>query len=169
MNKKTNKLVKSGIFLALGLIVPYTFHMVGFAGQVFLPMHIPVLLCGLLLGAQYGFTVGLMTPLLSSLLTGMPPIYPVGVSMTFELAAYGMISGVIYKKTRLNIYISLILAMLAGRLVSGTVNYILLSGTENPYVLKMFLTSAFIKPVWGIIIQVVLIPIIVKLSEKSQR
>ncbi len=169
MNQKTVKLVKSAVFLALGLIVPYVFHMVGMAGQVFLPMHIPVLLCGLILGPLYGLTVDFMTPLLNSLLTGMPPIYPVGISMALELAAYGLITGLLYKKTKLNLLVSLIAAMIIGRLVSGAANYILFVSNGNQYLLKMFLTGALIKPIWGIATQLLLIPVVVRVLEKSER
>jgi riboflavin transporter FmnP len=168
MNNKASQLVKGSLFLALGLIMPYIFHMTGIAGQVFLPMHIPVLLCGLLLGERYGFIVGIITPLLNSLLTGMPPIFPTGVAMMLELGVYGFISGYLYKKRKLNIFISLIAAMLLGRVISGVSNYIFLSMAGKNYMLEAFVTSSFVTPVWGIIIQLVLIPAVVKLAGKGK-
>ena len=81
MNKTaTQKLMTAALCLALGLLLPSMFHMIG-AGTVFLPMHIPVLLCGMLCGGAYGAAVGAIVPLLSSLLTGMPPIFPVAPAM----------------------------------------------------------------------------------------
>ena len=169
MNTKTNDMVKASLFLALGLIVPYIFHATGIPGTVFLPMHIPVLLCGFILGSRYGLIIGFITPFLNSLLLGMPPMYPAAVSMAFELATYGLVAGYFYKKRKYNIYVSLIISMLLGRVVSGIANYILYTARGKSYAFEIFLTSAFVKPVWGIIIQIVLIPIIVKALEKSNR
>lgn len=169
MKFKTNDMVKASIFLALGLILPYFFHLMGMAGTVFLPMHIPVLLCGFILGSRYGLIVGLVTPLLSSVLTGMPPIYPIGISMCLELAMYGFISGFLYKEKGLNIFIALIIAMLAGRAVSGVANYALFTMGGKPFVFKMFLTGSFVKGMWGILIQLIFIPIIMKALEKTNK
>ncbi len=168
MNYKTNQMVQASVFIAFGLIIPYIFHTTGLAGAIFLPMHIPVLLCGFILGERYGTIVGLITPLLNSVLTGMPPIYPTGLSMALELGTYGFASGYTYKNKKYNVILSLIIAMLAGRLVSGIANYLLFFMIGKQYLLPMFLTAAFVKPIWGIIIQLILIPVIVKLIE-SQR
>lgn len=167
MDVKTNKLVKAGLFIAFGLIIPTIFHTVGMAGEIFLPMHLPVLLCGFLLGGRYGLIAGLITPLLSSVLTGMPPIFPVSISMALELASYGCISGWMYKGKKINVFVSLIVAMIAGRIVSGAANYILLSMAGKKYMLAAFLTSSFVTPVWGIIIQLIAIPVIINLVNKN--
>lgn len=168
MKTKTHNLVSASLLLAFGLLLPYFFHMTGMAGPIFLPMHIPVLLGGLLLGPRYGLILGIITPLLNSLLTGMPPIYPTGVSMTFELATYGFITGYLYRNRNYNIYLALIPAMLLGRLVSGIATYLLLSFGGKLFVLKMFLGSAFVKSIWGILIQIAFVPMIVKVLEKSR-
>lgn len=169
MKLKTHKMVCAGLVLAFGLILPYFFHMMGIAGAIFLPMHIPVLIGGLLLGPKYGVILGIITPLLSSVLTGMPPIYPIGISMSFELAAYGFVTGYLYKYKNYNIYSALIPAMIVGRLISGIATYILLSFGGKVFILNAFLGAAFIKSIWGIIIQIMFIPMIVKLLEKGRR
>ncbi|MCT4563496.1 MAG: ECF transporter S component [Maledivibacter sp.] len=169
MNYKTKDLIMASFFLALGLIIPYFFHILGMAGIIFLPMHIPVLLCGFILGSRYGLIVGLITPLLSSVLTGMPPVYPVAIAMAFELATYGFISGYLYKYKGLDIIPSLICAMLLGRAVSGIINYILITFGGHKFVLKMFLTSAFVTSIWGILIQLILIPIIIRTIKNTER
>lgn len=169
MKIETHEIVKSGFFIALGIIIPLIFHGIGIGGQVFLPMHIPVLLCGFILGGGYGAIVGFITPFLNSALTGMPTIYPIGLSMALELATYGFLSGYLYKKKKMNIFISLIISMLFGRIVSGAANYILLSMQGKPYVFKMFITASFVTPVLGIILQLILIPVIVKLINKAQK
>lgn len=162
MDSKTKELVQAALFLAIGLIVPYIFHTTGIPGQVFLPMHIPVLLCGFILGGRYGLLVGFITPFLNSLLTGMPPMYPGAVAMGFELAAYGFIAGYMYRRRKNNLIISLITAMIIGRIVLGIANYILFFVAGNKYLLSIFIASSFIKPIWGIIIQLILIPVIMK-------
>jgi len=162
MNSKTRELVQAALFLAIGLIVPYIFHTTGIPGQVFLPMHIPVLLCGFMLGGRYGLIVGFITPFLNSLLTGMPPMYPGAVAMAFELATYGFVAGYMYKKRKDNLIISLIISMIAGRIVLGIANYILFFIVGNKYLLSIFIASSFVKPIWGIIIQLILIPVIMK-------
>ncbi len=163
MNFKTSDLVKASLFLALGLILPFIFHATGLPGQVFLPMHIPVLLCGFILGPQYGVMVGIVTPLLSSLLTGMPPIFPIGIAMIFELGTYGLVGGYFYKNKKVNLYLSLFISMVLGRFISGIIKYILMVGTGKAFVLKGFLIASFVTCIWGIIIQFILIPLIVSL------
>jgi riboflavin transporter FmnP len=165
MKSKTTEVVKAGVFLAFGLLIPYVFHLTSVAGSIFLPMHIPVLLCGFIMGARYGLIIGFITPLLNAVLTGMPPIYPTAIAMAFELANYGLIAGWLYKNKNMNVFISLIIAMLLGRVVSGVANYILLGFAGKKYVLQMFLMSAFVKSIWGIIIQLVLIPLVIKSLE----
>lgn len=156
----TVNLTGAALCVALGLILPVLFHMIG-AGSVFLPMHIPVLLCGLLFGWQYGAACGVVIPLLSSLLTGMPPIFPTAPAMMLELCAYGLLTGVFYRKLRWNVYPALIVAMLGGRVISGFANAIFLGMANKPYGFAAFLSGAFIQAVPGIIIQIVFIPVIV--------
>ena len=83
---KNQKLAITGLLLAIGIILPFaTAHGIGIPGTVLLPMHIPVLLCGLLCGPAYGSGLGLVLPILNSLLTGMPVLYPMAPIMTAEL------------------------------------------------------------------------------------
>ncbi len=109
----TKNLVLTAFCIALCIVLPMAFHAIG-AGATFLPMHIPVLLCGLLCGWPFGAACGLIGPLLSSLLTGMPPAFPTLPAMMLELCAYGVLTGLFYRKLRGNLYLSLIGAMLGG-------------------------------------------------------
>ncbi|BDF59363.1 membrane protein [Christensenellaceae bacterium] len=166
MKNETKKLVAAALCLAAGMLLPMVFHAFGAAaGQVFLPMHIPVLVCGLICGWKYGGICGFILPLLSSFATGMPPLYPVGVVMMFELCTYGIVSGIMYRRT--NVYVSLIVAMLAGRAVSGVLNTILLGMAGTPYSFEIFLTNAFVVALPGIAIQIVVIPVLVLLLKKT--
>ncbi|MCL2461758.1 MAG: ECF transporter S component [Defluviitaleaceae bacterium] len=157
------KTVYTALFVALGLVLPLAFHAIPNAGGVFLPMHIPVLLCGIVCGFPYGLICGILAPLLSWLLTGMPPavILP---SMLCELAAYGTVSAALIhfvrtKNTYANIYISLLGAMLAGRIFYGAVNALIIN--MGSYSMKIWLASAFGTALPGIVIQIILIPAII--------
>ncbi len=164
------KLVLSAMFMAIGLVLPFITGQIQQIGNMLLPMHIPVLLCGLICGWQYGAIVGFILPLLRYALFGMPPIFPTGVSMTFELAAYGAVIGLMMqwlsrknttgngKNYVLNLYLALIGAMLAGRIVWGLVRFILAQATMQPFTLEMFMAGAFLTAIPGIIVQLILIP-----------
>ena len=162
----TQKIVLAGLFTALGLILPVAFHTFSISGSIFLPMHIPVLLTGLVCGWNYGLIAGIIVPILSSIMTGMPPIYPVAIAMAFELATYGTVIGLVSKKT--NAFISLVVAMLSGRAVLGIANVVLLGMTGKNYALSMFISGAFVTALPGIIIQLILVPSIYGLLQKSK-
>ena len=102
---RTNKLVLTSLFIACGLLLPLAFHTFGMGGRTFLPMHIPVFMGGLLLGWLPGFIIGALTPLLSCLLTGMPPLIPSLPMMIVELALFGLVAGYLYYDKRQNIYL----------------------------------------------------------------
>lgn len=167
-NKKVRETVLSGIFIALGLVLPVAFHALG-AGSTFLPMHIPVLLAGFVVSVPFAVAVGAITPILSFLFTGMPPVFPVLPFMVFELATYGAIASLLFRKFRLNVYISLIGSMIAGRIVSSIVVWVLatffMAKLPNPFV---FITGGIVEGIPGIIIQIIFIPGIVLALEKSK-
>ena len=164
------KLVLSAMFLAIGLVLPFITGQIQQIGNMLLPMHIPVLFCGLICGWQYGAVVGFVLPLLRYVLFGMPPIFPTGVSMSFELAVYGAVIGLNMqqlgkrnttdsgKNYVRNLYLALIGAMLAGRIVWGLVRFILARATMQPFTMEMFMAGAFLTAIPGIIVQLILIP-----------
>ena len=98
--ESTKKLTLSAMFFAVGLILPFFIGQIPMIGQMLLPMHIPVLLCGLIVGWQYGLAVGFFLPLVRSVLFGMPAMFPNAVSMAFELATYGLVIGYLYGHSR---------------------------------------------------------------------
>jgi riboflavin transporter FmnP len=97
MEKSSKKLVLTGFFIALGFILPFFTGQIPSIGNKLLPMHIPILLCGFVCGWRYGLIAGFITPITRSLVYGMPPMIPIAASMAFELAAYGLIAGLLYK------------------------------------------------------------------------
>lgn len=174
-NPAALRLCTAAMCLAAGILLPQLFHLPGISlsGQMFLPMHLPVFLCGLLCGWSWGAATGMILPLISAAITGMPVMYPTGFSMMGELCVYGTVCGLLYKKILsdkkgiIPVYLSIVPAMLAGRAVSGLIKWILLLGSENPLTLHAFFASSFITAWPGIIIQLILIPAIVLTLRKA--
>lgn len=167
---KTKKLVLSALFLALGIVLPFFTGQIQQIGNMLLPMHIPVLLCGFVCGGPYGLIVGIIVPLLRSLLFTMPPMMPTAVAMAVELAAYGLVTGLLYpkfKKKKFGIYITLITAMIIGRIAWGIASFVLYSILGNPFTWQIFAAGAFLNAIPGIIVQLILIPIIIYALNKA--
>lgn len=167
MRKSTRDLILGGLFLALGILVPYIFHTTGISGQIFLPMHIPVLIGGFFLGPASAALVGFVTPLLNSVLTGMPIMYPIAVIMAVELMAYGLSAALLRK--RMNVYYTLLFSMILGRVAAGATVY----GLQSLFGLKMnfavYVKGAIITGLPGIVIQLLLIPVIVNALKRTLR
>lgn len=167
----TRKLVFAALLLALAMVLPFLTGQIPQIGQALCPMHIPVLLCGFVCGPIYAMAVGFIAPLLRFALFGMPPIFPTGVSMAFELLTYGLVAGLCYKhlpRRRINIYASLLIAMVAGRLVWGVVRFILTGLQPAKFGLAAFWAGAVAGSVPGIIVHIVLIPLLVMALEKAK-
>lgn len=156
----TKKTVLTGLFIALCLVLPLAFHSIPNGGSIFSPMHIPVLVCGLALGAPCGLVTAVFGSLISSLITQMPPLAYLPPMMV-ELAVYGIASGFLMKAVRtkkyiLNVYISLALSMVLGRVVAGAAKALFFSG--GAFTFKMFFTSYFVTSLPGIILHFLIIP-----------
>lgn len=172
MNKTDNNVEKkrspvldltlSAMFLAVGLLLPFLTGQIKQIGNMLLPMHIPVIMCGLICGWKYGLGVGFIIPLMRSLIWGMPPLYPTAVAMAFELATYGLVVGLLYSLSRwkciISLYRSMLIAMLAGRIVWGIAMIFLLGLGENGFTWQMFIAGAFTNAIPGIILQLIFIP-----------
>ena len=164
------RLVMTALCVALGVVLPQALHAVPNAGNVLLPMHIPVLLCGLTCYWAYGLGCGVLTPLMSHLVTGMPPA-AVLPAMVCELAAYGLISGLTARFVRTgkrpaDLYIQLISAMLLGRVVYGMMNALVFQA--GVYSMELFITAAFVTAAPGILIQLAILPSLVMVLEKAR-
>ena len=172
--KKSNpvlKLVYAAVCLALCMVLPFLTGQIPQIGSALCPMHIPVLLAGFLCGPLYAALVGLIAPLLRFALFGMPPIFPTGVAMCFELATYGLVSGILYKKLprkTASIYAALIIAMLSGRIVWGVVRAILSGVSSAAFTWAAFLSGAFTTAIPGIIVHIILIPVLVIALQKAK-
>ena len=165
---KTKKLVYSALLIALGIIFPYITHITNIPGNIFLPMHIPVLIAGFIVGPSYGGIIGLLLPILNHILSGMPPV-PILYSMTLELLTYGLITGFLYLKTK-KIIPSLVIAMISGRIVSGLTSYILFTFLGlGQFSMKFWITGSVVTALPGIVIQLILIPILVNILVKKNK
>lgn len=150
------------MFLTIGLVLPFVTGQIPQIGNMLLPMHIPVLLCGFICGWQYGLAVGFILPLLRHVMFGMPILFPMGIAMAFELAAYGFVTGWLYGRSKwqcvIALYRSLIAAMLAGRVVWGVARVVLMGFGGQTFTFPMFIAGGFVTAIPGIILQLILIP-----------
>ena len=163
--------VLSAMFLALALVLPFLTAQNHELGNALCLIHIPVLLCGFFCGEKYAPLVGFIAPLLRFLLFGMPQLVPGGISMCFELATYGLVSALLYKylpKKKIYIYVSLIAAMLSGRVVWGIARAVFYGLGKSEFGISAFITGGFVTAIPGIILQIVLIPILVMTLKRSR-
>ena len=169
MISKINRLVYASLFLALALVLPFLTGQIPQIGAMLTPMHFPVLLCGFLCGWQWGIAVGFAAPLLRSVLFGMPVMYPMAVCMALELATYAAVAGMLYRvfpKKRRFLYVSLIISMILGRLVWGLARFLCAGLDISTFGLSAFWTGAVAMSVPGILLQLLIVPVLVIVSEK---
>lgn len=160
----------AAMFLAIAFVLPFFTGQIPQIGNMLCPMHLPVILCGYICGGPWGLVVGFVAPLLRSFIIGAPTLFPRAVAMAFELAAYGFFSGFFYRvlpKKKINIYASLVLSMIIGRLVWGFVQIACVGFNASEFGLAAFWAGAVANAVPGIIIQLILIPVLVIVLEKN--
>ena len=155
------------MFIAIGIVLPFFTGQIREIGNMLLPMHLPVFLCGLVCGWQYGVVVGFSLPLLRSFMFGMPMLFPGAVSMAAELAVYGLVAGLIYglvkKQNIIMVYVAMLPAMILGRIVWGVVQLTLLTVSGGAFTWGAFISGALLNAIPGIIIQLVLIPAVMSI------
>lgn len=169
--EQIRKIVLAGFMMALGIVLPFVTGQIPQIGSVLLPMHIPVLLCGFVCGWSYGLAVGFIVPLLRSMMFGMPPMMT-AIAMAFELATYGTLTGILYKKLpgkKVKVYISLIGAMILGRMVWGVVSLVIYGVTNAVFTWQIFIGGALLNAIPGIILQLIVVPVLVLAIEKNWR
>lgn len=168
--KHTQRLVLSALFLALGMVLPFLTGQIKEIGDSLLPMHLAVMLCGVICGWNYGLCVGLLMPFLRSVSFGMPPLYPNAVWMALELATYGFVIGFLYFRrknpSRGYLFFCLLCSMLAGRIVWGIAKATLLGVAGNTFGIEAFLAGGFLDAIPGILLQLTLIPLTVELINR---
>jgi riboflavin transporter FmnP len=158
------------MLLALCLLLPFLTGQIPQIGTAISPMHIPVLLCGFICGWPYGLMIGFIAPILRYALFGVPVLFPMGISMAFELATYGLMTGILYRllpKRIPYVYLALVSSMLVGRIVWGMTSFIIAGLQHTEFSFDMFLAGAFINALPGIVIHIVLIPLVVIVLKKA--
>ena len=171
MNFSVRKLVLSAMFLALCMVLPFLTGQVPEIGSMLLPMHLPVLIAGFILGAPYAGLIGFIAPFLRFFLFGMPPLFPVGAAMAVEMCVYGVSAGVLYKvfpKKNAFVYVALVFSMILGRIAWGAAQYVFLMINGSALTMKAFLAGAFVNAWPGIILQLVLVPAVVIALKKAK-
>ncbi|MCB2230424.1 ECF transporter S component [bacterium] len=167
----TRFIAHTSLLLALAVLLPLGVHYVNpLFARVLLPMHLPVLLAGMLVGPASGLLVGLLAPGLSALITGLPPAYAVPL-MTLELPVYGLVAGLTYMRFKWNVYASLLTAMVLGRLMFVIALLVLASFIALPYTAaEYFTTGVLTASLPGLVLQLVIVPVIVTaVKRKSAR
>lgn len=167
----TKKLTASAVCLTLCLLLPFLTGQVPQIGNMLCPMHLPVFLCAFLCGPVWAAGVGFLAPLLRYLLFSAPPLYPLGLAMAPELFTYGLAAGLVYARgdrTVPRLYLSLCAAMAAGRLVWGVARYLLAGLGGSEFSLAMFLSGALLTAWPGILLQLILLPPLVRALEKTK-
>ncbi|PLX18308.1 MAG: ECF transporter S component [Candidatus Muiribacterium halophilum] len=162
-HSKTRQLSLSAIFIAIGVLFPIVFHFViAGSGPIFLPMHIPVLISGFFLSPIFAFIVGILTPILSSLLTQMPPLMPILPIMMTELSLAAIVISFLVKIKKGKVISQLLVAMIIARIGSGITIYIMMNMIKIRLDPIIYLKGSLITGLPGILIQLILIPIIIK-------
>ena len=164
MNRRTRNMILAAMMLALSWLMPFLAALNPTIAKIISPMHIPIFLCGFLCDLPWSPIVGFAAPLLRSLTTGMPALYPNALAMSFELATYGLVTTLLIRMLPdrpLSVYLSLIGAMLAGRLVWAVASLALYGLGGTPFTFQMFLAGAFINAAPGIAVHIVVIPAII--------
>lgn len=164
------KAILTAACIALCVVLPMAFHAIPNAGNIYCPMHMPVLLCGLVCGWPFGLLCGVAGPVLSSLFTGMPSMAYLP-AMIIELAVYGLTAGLLMqvvhtKRVMADLYISLVVALLAGRIVAGASRALIFA--SGSYSLEAWVTSYFVTALPGLLIQLALLPVIAVALEKAR-
>lgn len=166
---RIRKLCLSAMFLALGWLLPFITGQIHAIGNMLCPIHLPVMLCGFILGPIYGLIIGFITPLTRTFLFGMPVLYPFSICMALELATYGLLCGLLYKLFKkifgniISIYFSLIISIISGRIVWGLARLFCGLVSRNYFTWTLFISGGFLTAWPGIIIQFILIPLLMKI------
>ncbi len=164
------KITTTAICTALCYILPPAFHAVGL-GTALSPMHLPVLLCGLVCGWPYGTFCGLAGPVLASLLSGMPPVARL-LYMAPELMAYGFFTGLLFQRIRTgqfyaDLYLALVPSLLLGRIVGGVAQALVLLSSAQPYSVSLWAGAYLVGTLPAVVLQLVLLPVLVTVLTRA--
>lgn len=155
--KKSIELVLIALTVALGIIFPVAFHMFAFSGKMFLPMYYSVAVSAYILRPSSVFLAGIITPLLSAVLTGMPPLNPpVAFQMAVELSVMGFVMAVLSRKTTLHYYFIMAIGLIVQKLLYIVIKYIIAVLYGLPY--KAMILAELLTSLPGTLILLVILP-----------
>jgi len=166
--QSTRQLIISGLLISVGILLPILFHSVNLLGKIFLPMHIPVLIGGFFLSPLFAMIVGMVTPVISAVMTGMPVLFPMALIMFFELGTYGYVIAYL-RKRGVSVIPSLLIGMVIGRIVAGLVVFVLSSFFGVKMNAFLFVKGAILTGIPGIAVQLIIIPLIVASLQRVLR
>ncbi|MBR5560555.1 MAG: ECF transporter S component [Clostridia bacterium] len=170
-NFSVRRLTITAMLMAMGMLLPFLTGQIQHFGNMLLPMHLPVFICGMICGPWWGLLLGALLPLVRSMVFGMPVLMPAAAAMAFELAAYGLFSGLLRSrlpKTLPMLFVSLIGTMIIGRLVWGVVSIPIYGIAGKAFGWQLFIANGFVNAVPGMILQLIAIPAIVTALEKAK-
>ena len=169
-SQQIRKITYSALYLAIAMVLPFLTGQIPEIGSMLCPMHIPALLCGFVCGWLWGLAVGFISPLLRSLIFGMPTMFA-AIAMAFEMGVYGAVAGFLYQvlpKVKWRVYPVLLISMVLGRIAWGGVQFLLAGLQNTAFTPELFLAGAVLEAIPGIILQIILIPVIVLALEKAK-
>lgn len=165
--------ILAALFLALGFVLPMLTGQIPAIGKALLPMHIPVFLCAFICGWKSGAAVGFILPLFRSLIFSVPVMFPTAIAVAFEMAAYGVVAGILYgffkKKSVIALYSSMLIAMIAGRILRCAAEFVLLDFFGSGFVWKAFVSGVLLNSTPGIILQLFVVPAVMLALKKARR
>ena len=165
------RLTISAMLIAVGMLLPFLTGQIQHIGNMLCPMHLPVFICGMICGPWWGLVCGAVLPVLRSMVFGMPVVMPAAFAMAFELAAYGFVSGYLRKKlprTLSMLFVSLLCAMLLGRIVWGVACIPLYGVAGKTFGWQLFIANGFVNAIPGMILQLIAVPAFVTALEKAR-
>ena len=165
------RLTLSAMLMAVGMLLPFLTGQIKHIGNMLCPMHLPVFICGMICGPVWGLITGALLPLVRSMVFGMPVLMPAALAMAFELAAYGCISGLLRRKlpkTLGMLFVSLVSAMILGRIVWGLVSIPVYGMAGKTFGWQIFVANGFVNAVPGMILQLIAVPAVVRALEKAR-
>lgn len=159
------RIIITGGLLVLGILMPLLAHLFG-TGRMLLPLHTALMIGSFILPLPYALFLALSIPLANTLLTGMPGLFPALPMVVCEFSVYVVIIRYCYGTLCCNIFLSLIIAQLLGRLSVAALFWMfsVLWHTEfigiSPYLMHLF--CDFLP---GIVLQLLVAPIAVGCSQ----
>lgn len=165
MKINTQQITLIALFIALCLLVPFLFHLVGL-GKMFLPMFLPILLSGFMIKFPAATLVGLLGPWVSALVIGMPPLFPTALSMSVEGSVTSGMASSLHHKKQLPLWLCLIVPVIAQRVARILMLLLILPLFGLPAKALSLVDLTYSFP--GVILQLALVPIILKMLWKTK-